>query len=246
MKQHIDVHQHLGPCNVFDLEVTKSQLATAVDETPLDGCIVQPFPGTADAPLQHDAIADLARTAPFKVWGIASINPHIPDDDYRSEVRRCVQDLGFVGVKLHSIGHAVHPGSRDGRKVFETAQELGIPVMVHTGDGVPFADPTAVLGPAQEFPDVSIVLAHAGMSTFAGNAIAVARVCPNVYLEPSWCKTPEIGAMIDTLGADRVMFGADLPYNVRPETEKFQALGLSQRDLEAVMWGTASSVFKLQ
>lgn len=244
--KHLDVHQHLGPCRVFDLEVAAEELATAVDRTGLHGCLVQPFPGADDAAKQHDAIADMGATAPFRVWGIASLNPHMPADAYRKEITRCVRELGFVGVKLHTIGHAVNPGGADALKIFETAAELDIPVMVHTGDGVPFADPAAVLGPARDFPEVRIVLAHAGGGTFTGSAIAVASAAPNVYLEPSWCKTPDIGAMIKMLGVDRVMFGADLPNNVTPEKSKFQSLGLTSRDLEAVLSGTAADVYRLE
>ncbi|MFD2093190.1 amidohydrolase family protein [Blastococcus deserti] len=243
--RQIDVHQHLGPCRVFDLDVEVSQLIDSVQRTGLDGIVVQPFPGTDNAKAQHDAIAAMATHAPFEVWGIASVNPHMDADAYRQEVRRCVEELGFVGVKLHTIGHAVNPGSRDAAVVFETARELGIAVMVHTGDGVPFADPAALLGPAKDHPDLPIVLAHAGGGTFTGAALAVARECSNIYLEPSWCKTPDIGAMVELLGADRVMFGADLPFNVEPEMQKITALSLAPRDMEAVLSRTAQSVFGL-
>jgi predicted TIM-barrel fold metal-dependent hydrolase len=48
-------------------------------------------------------------------------------------VERCVKELKFVGVKLHTIGHGVNPLTEDGDLVFATAFELGIPAMVHTG-----------------------------------------------------------------------------------------------------------------
>lgn len=241
----LDAHQHLGPCRVFDLDVDEAALTQAAHEGSLTGAVIQPFPGAPDPVAVHDRIAAFAQRADFPCWGLASLTPHQDDDAYRSEVRRCVQTLGFVGVKLHTIGHAVNPGSADAARVFEVAQELDIPVMVHTGDGVPFADPAAVLPRAREFPNVRIVIAHAGGGMFAGSAMAVAQDCSNVYLETSWCKTPEIGLMIEKLGAHRVMIGADLPFNIAPELSKYKALRLSARDEEVVLSRTAGEVFRI-
>jgi len=81
---------------------------------------------------------------PERFLGIASINPHLGDACLK-EIRRCVENLGFVGVKLHTIGHAVLPTSRDALRVFELANELGVPVLVHTGTGIPFAQPSLCL-----------------------------------------------------------------------------------------------------
>jgi|BioPla2DNA2_1021312.scaffolds.fasta_scaffold142915_1 hypothetical protein len=39
---------------------------------------------------------------------------------------------------------------------------LGVPVMVHTGSGAPFADPISLIGILKYFKDMKIVLAHAG------------------------------------------------------------------------------------
>lgn len=242
----IDAHQHLGPCRVFDLNIEEAALTSGLQRAGCRGAIVQPFPGAPDASETHDRIARLMSNEDLACWGLVSLTPHQDDDTYRAEVRRCVQDLGFVGVKLHTIGHAVHPGSVDAARVFEVAMELDIPVMVHTGDGVPFADPAVVLPRARDFPNVRVVLAHAGGSTFAGSAMAVAEASPNIYLETSWCKTPEIGEMIERLGSDRVMFGADLPSNIEPEKYKYEALGLRPRDMEAVLERTACEVFRIE
>jgi hypothetical protein len=51
--------------------------------------------------------------------------------------------------------------------------------------------------------------------------------------------------MISTIGADRVMMGADLPSNVPVEIAKYQALDLSPEVYSQVMGGTAVDVFDL-
>ena len=70
---------------------------------------------------------------------------------------------------------------------------------------------------ARKYPKLNIILAHAGFAVFTAEAQVAASICGNLYLETSWCIGEDIRWMIDTIGADRVMLGADLPSNVPVE-----------------------------
>jgi predicted TIM-barrel fold metal-dependent hydrolase len=179
-----------------------------------------------------------------RFFGLASASPHGDREAYRREVERCVKDLHFVGVKLHTIGHAVNPLS-EGGLVFATAHELGIPAMVHTGPGVPFALPSLCIPAAQKYPNLNIMLAHAGFAVLSAEAQVAASVCGNLYIETSWCIGENIRWMINTIGGDRVMMGADLPSNVPVEIAKYRALDLEPELYDKVMGGTAVALFKL-
>jgi predicted TIM-barrel fold metal-dependent hydrolase len=241
----IDTHVHLGTCRVFGRDQHADTVLASMDENGVALSIVQPYPGAPDARRVHDDIAELRESSGGRVVGLASFNPHRDAAEYFAEIERCVRELGFVGVKLHTIGHALDPASADATTVFGTAHELGVPVMVHTGPGMPFADPSLLIARAREFPDVTIVLAHAGAAIVTGTAIAAAEVCNNIVLETSWCRPGDIGAMIGRLGADRVMFGTDAPNNVSTEVAKYGALDLTPAQREAVLEGTARRVFNL-
>ena len=82
-------------------------------------------------------------------------------DRYHREIERCVRELGFVGIKLDTFGHAVNPLSQDGQTVFEAAREFNVPVLVR-GTGIPFGLPSILLARAREFGDVKIVIGHSG------------------------------------------------------------------------------------
>ena len=241
----VDAHVHLGICRVFGRDQRDEDVLGSMDSSEVALSIVQPYPGAPDASKVHDDIAALRESTGSRVVGLASLNPHRDESEYFSEIKRCVGELGFVGVKLHTIGHALDPGSKDAATVFATAKELGIPVMVHTGPGLPFSDPALLLSPARTFPEVQIVLAHAGHGIVTGNAIAVAEVCDNIVLETSWCRPGDIGVMIQRLGADRVMFGTDSPNNVTTEFAKYRSLDLDEATSTAVLGGTARRVFGL-
>jgi predicted TIM-barrel fold metal-dependent hydrolase len=241
----IDAHQHLGDCRVFDLEVPEQEVIEAADDYNLDRLLVMPFPGARDPVRVHDRIAALTRASGGRVRGIVNLSPHQDHASYIAEAERCVAELGFVALKLHTLGHAVEPASADGRMVFATAARLGVPVMVHTGAGQPFASPSHVLPLARGWPDLPIVLAHAGMGLAAREAGLVAQFCPNVYLETSWCGILDIAMLAETAGTDRLMLGSDGVPNLPVEIAKYRALGLSSDELSDCLGGTAAKVFGL-
>lgn len=243
--QLVDAHAHLGPCRVFDVEVTEEVLLSTLDKNGVNKAVVQPFPGCPDPAAVHNEIAELADRYPGRIFGIASVNPHQPRDNYRREIKRCIEELGFVGVKLHTIGHAVNPPARDGMMVAETAAELGVPMMVHTGTGAPFALPSSVAPLARNFPGLNIVLAHAGGGIYTADALAVAQQFSNVYLELSWCQVGDIRRLYQGLGSDRLMFGSDMPFNLPVELAKWHVVGLPEEDLLAVLYSNAVKIFRL-
>ena len=241
----IDTHAHLGECCVFGLNSTEEELIRRMDENNVDATIVQPYPGAKNASKIHDQIAGLCEKYPGRFFGLASVSPHGNRSAYRQEVERCIRDLHFVGIKLHTIGHAVNPLSEDGDYVFATGHELGVPVMIHTGPGIPFALPALAIPVARKYSGLKIVLAHAGFAVFSAEAQVAASICSNVYLETSWCIGEDIRWMISTIGTDRVMMGSDLPSNVPVEIAKYRALDLEPMVYSKVMGQNAIDVFSL-
>lgn len=242
----IDAHMHLGDCRVFDLNVTEDELLRSMDKNKVDVSVVQPFPGASDAAAVHKRIWKFAKRHPGRIYGMASVNPHLPKQKYVDEVTRCVESYGFVAVKLHTIGHAVMPLGSDAGTVFETAAKLEIPVMVHTGMGLPFAAPSLVIPRAKEYPKLRIILGHAGFVISTPDAYVAAKECPNIYLEPSWCLGADVAWLAGDIGPRRVMMGSDLPTNTPMELSKIKALDLKKEDAAMVMGGTASRVFGLK
>lgn len=240
----VDAHAHLGTCNVFDLDVPFESLLGAMDANGVRTAMVQPFPGCEDPVKLHDRIAEMSAQYRGRFFGVVSVNPHLGDACLK-EIKRCVKDLGFVGVKLHTIGHAVLPTSSDALKVFELANDLGVPVLVHTGTGIPFAQPSLCLPVARMYPDLKLILCHAGYAVFAAEATIVAKEASNIYLEPSWCTSVQLRRMIRELGSERVLLGSDLPDNLAPEIAKAKLIGLTDAELSNYLGGLAVRIFKL-
>lgn len=240
----IDVHCHLGWDYTFEENFPKELLVDKLGMVDIQ--IVQP--GTThtlqDAREQHDAIAALCAEYPGRFFGMAAPNPHLPGSQYEDEIKRCVEELGFTGIKLHAFAAAVSPNSAAGHKVFDQARKHGIPVMVHTGTGLPFAGPVALIRAAGEYPDVDIIMAHCGFMMLADEAEAALAARPNIYGDSSWTGGYLLRDWIRRYG-HRFMLASDHAQNLGTELAKIRTFGFTDLEQESILAATALKVFHL-
>lgn len=241
----IDSHSHLGVSNLSGHTITESDLLQEMDLHGVDISLVMPHAVTDDPIAAHDAVANLCQQHPERFRGIMSLSPLWSEADYKSEAGRCVHELGFVALKLNPMQHLTSPLMKNADKVFDSAADLGVPVIVHTGPGVPWALPALSIPQARKHPDLPIILAHAGFAIYTAEAYVAALECDNIYLEPSWCAIHELKWLIKELGSDRILFGSDLPENLLIELTKYKAAKLSNSELENCLGGTAAKLFSL-
>ena len=245
----IDAHSHLGYDVAFDIDNSEQLLLDNFAKYGVDGGIVQPFiprPYVEDYQAIHDRIYELTKNTEKKFWGMSSMNPHFRMEDYEKETKRCIQELGFVGVKFTPIGHAVNPASKDGMACCEVVNALGVPLMIHTGNGGSFADPIQVAKCAEAFPHMKIVMAHAGSGGGSiGTATYIARTHDNVYLEPSWVDVASIIGMVGEIGCSKMMFSSDVVENIPVELAIYRTAVSDETELEKILSGTAKEVFDL-
>ncbi len=243
----VDAHCHLGRSVVSGVEIDESALLGTMAENGIGVAMAMPQPHQGlDVVPVHDRIARCAEANPGVIYGMVNLSPRLDEAEYRAEILRCVRGFGFRAIKLDPSVSALPINHPRCEIVFATARELGLPVIIHTGLGVPNALPALAIPPALKYPDVTVVLAHAGFAVFAEEAIVAAQVCPNIVLEPSWCASYQVAAMVRAVGAARVMFGSDHPSNVASELAKLRAIGLDDGQLTQVLGGTARRVFGLE
>lgn len=245
----IDAHIHLGVDYVFDEDISEEQLLEFYAKYDIDGGLIQPAlprPYLEDTRAIHDRIHRFVQKGERRWWGMASIEPHFRPADYEAEAERCVRELGFVGIKLTPIGHACHPSSKDGMHVFEVCRALDVPLMIHTGNGIPLADPMAAVKALETFPDVRVVLAHAGSEMFNQSARYLARKFDNVWLEPSWVGTAGVQAMLRELGDTKLMFSSDLMHQIPVELAKYRSVIDDPELLERVLYKNVAEVYRLK
>ena len=240
----IDVHQHIGPSSITGNNNSEESLIAGLEKYGVDCACVLPHGNQGiEAKEVHDRIYRLSQLYPGRIYGIASLSPRLPEDIYKEEMRRCVQDLHFVALKLDPNITAVPIDSAWGRLVCKTALELDVPMMIHSQTG--FANPVQAMYLAKEFPDLKIVLAHSGLVAGADEAIAAAYFFNNIYLDISWSTRSNMVSMKKKLGCEKLLFASDHIEEIPVELAKVQSLGLTEDELKQICFENAKRIFRL-
>ena len=103
---------------------------------------INPDPGiTRDlARLANDSMADLVRAHPARFPGFIASLPLSDPDESVAELERAVSDLGALGVQVFSNVNGLPLDDPRFWPLFETADRLGCPMLLHPARGAGFAD----------------------------------------------------------------------------------------------------------
>lgn len=244
----VDAHAHLGTDLVFEETRDETEILTAMEQNGIEATILQGMYGSVyleEIRETHNRIHRLAVRYPKRIFGMITMTPYLHEADFYNEAKRCVKELGFVGMKLHPLAFACSPTNARAEMMWRICDELGIPIMVHTGSGAPLALPSLVIGRCKQFSGVPCVIAHSGMLIYAAEAFLAADECPNVYLETSWTAPHHILHAVRTYGAERVLFAADESSNLAAELAKYASLPLTEQERKWCLGGTANRLFCL-
>jgi predicted TIM-barrel fold metal-dependent hydrolase len=238
-----DTHTHVGTAWHSGRSLRAEELLASMDRFGVDRSVVIPFPVVADYRGTHDEIGRAVAAHPDRLVGAACMDPFIPEQAFRDEVRRCAQVLGFRALKLQPQYQALNPLSSRSEFFFETAIENHLAAICHTGSGVPFALPSLFIWPARQFPELPIILAHSGGGLFVSEAIVAASVCPNIYLELSSLMPHHIADVLAHVPSSHLMIGSDLPESLETEMSKIVTLETTREVKADILWNTAARLF---
>ncbi len=169
------------------------------------------------------------------VW----INPRM--EGCVEEIEEMVNQWGFKDIKFMPTAHYFMPEWEIVHPIAEAAIKLGVPISIHSG--TLFADPYSIRELAEAFPDAKIIMEHSGHRHAEPRwgllqALGTAKKCDNVYLETAGIFIPtRIKQMVETVGADRVIFGSEAPVHIpKIGLDVVKRAGLSE-DEEALVLG---------
>ncbi|WP_375386136.1 amidohydrolase family protein [uncultured Microbacterium sp.] len=161
--------------------------------------------------IDNDFIAETVRQHPDRIIGFGQVDPRRPDAV--EGIRRCGEELGLKGLKLHPTMHGYHfadHGLLD--PIFEAAAEQRLAVLVNALDD-PFCAPLSIEEIAKQFPGVPVLIAHMGTVWNVSEALIVAERNDNVYLETSGTQLLEVQMAYRRVGAAKLVMGTDWPGN---------------------------------
>lgn len=238
-----------------------ARLLKRMDADGIDRAVLVNYPSPDLMGFGHtvnDYVAQYCAAAPDRLVPMGGVHPRFAEDA-AAEVRRAA-DMGVRALKLHPPHMAVEPnaylhGLDALRALYEEAQRLRLPVMIHTGTSIfPGArsrtgEPMAVDDVAVDFPDLVIVIAHGGRPLWMDQAFFLVRRFPNVYMDVSSIPPMAVLKYFPRLAevAHKVLYGSDWPApGVRSMAQNlagFRALGLAEDVLARVLHENARRVF---
>ena len=169
----------------------------------------------------------------------------------------------MLGLKLHPIHQAFFPDHPEFTPLFSKAEELGIPVIMHSGyaaagantpggGGFQLAYARPIPGfdsLAARHPDLTIIMAHPAWP-WIQEQIAVALHKPNVFIDLSgWAPRYIPKELIAEAGGrlrKKVLFGSDYPY-ISPVTwmEQFEELDIRDDARRLILRDNAAGILGL-
>lgn len=177
-----------------------------------------------------------------------------------TEARRCKEELGLRGLKFNPARQAFFPDDERFFPLWETAQELGLVVLFHTGfpgagAGKPggmgyrlqYTRPVPHLdNVAADFPELKIIGAHPSWP-WHEEALAVARHKSNYYMDLSGYAPKHIPDVVfrhtDTILRHKVLFGTDWPtIGIDRWLDEFAALPLREETRDRVLLRNAAEL----
>lgn len=206
----------------------------------------------------NDWIANFTRDHRDRLLPTGSVNP-LHEMNVRDEIRR-VLDLGIRMIKIHPPHQLFAPNAYRGElwqlgEIYSECEVRGVPVMFHTGTSIfpkarnVFADPMPVDDVAIDFPELKIILAHAGRPLYGETAFFLARRHRNVMIDLSGIPPKSLLRFFPRLAeiSSKLLWGTDWPspgvVSPRRNVEEFRALGLGATVEEAVLRGNAARLF---
>lgn len=238
-----DTHTHMGRGVHSARHVTAEDLLAVMDAGLVDRAVAIPYPVVADFRAEHDTIGAAVLRYPDRFSGAIGFPAFLPLDVMREEARRCQKSWHPRALKLQPQYQPINPLSRWADDWFTLAAEFDLALIIHTGMGVPFALPSLWMLPARRYPQVRVVLGHAGGPLLHAEAIVAASFLDNVFIEVSTLAANHVAEILKHIPASRLMLGSDLPECTETEMEKPFHLGLSAPDLESICWRTGRAVF---
>ena len=240
-----------------DADDFKSGVGGALDamsEANVHIALLSAWYGPGGAFISNTTVRKQIAAAPERFRGLASGDISSPDEAV-PEIRDCLADPSFVGVRIVPWLWNLPPNDRRYYPIYETCVDLGVPLCTqigHTGPLLP-SEPGRPIPYLEEvlldFPELVVVGGHLGFP-WVNELTSLTLKFKNLYVDTSAYIARRFPVdfidFMNGVGRERVMFGTNWPM-LTPQhcLEGLDTLGLSEEQTEGYLFRTAARVFKL-
>lgn len=240
----IDAHNHLRRGS----PEADRQLIDAADKLGIHQLCCSTLP--PERPMSHqgcvasnDWTYEGIRRFPGRVLGYCTLNPGYGKAAL-DEARRCIEDRGFIGIKLYNDYRADEPVYYP---IVELAIQLKVPILQHAGHTtwLPSAQPRISDGShisrlADRYPEAMLICAHICGGGDWEWTIKSLRNARTVFLDTSGSVIDDgvLDMALRELGADRLLFACDL--SMTASVARIRSATLDDAQRSAILGGNMS------
>ena len=270
----IDLHQHLecglglkggldfggaSPPGAASVDVEFGHRMSVMDRHNMSSAVVIPGNmylrpnGLADTAAVNDTVAAYCARSPARLHGVGLVEPVYGPAGF-AEVKRCREELGFVGIGFHNGMQGVPIDSPLMFRLVEKIGEAGMIPFIHAlGNELESIWQVDLL--AKAFPDLPMIILdvfHAIAQVKSLPDIAERR--PNLYFDLSMSISFDFMGkpQVRMVGADRFVFGTNfysLPVMATPmgrPLEQILESDLSDVEKQAILSGNAKRLLGIR
>ena len=247
MNRIIDVHAHYGHgAKDLILEICEFYNIYKIFVSTLDaGSGAEYYPSRDTVKKCNEMTAGFMRERPKLVEGLCYLNP--ANGGCLEELKRCVEGFGMRGIKLWVATYC------DDERVFpiaEAAVKYGIPILAHTffkeiGQLEHESRGFHAANLGKRYPELKLIAAHTGANVYhtVKSVKDVRNVC--VDFSGSFFRRDDIEYTVRHLGAERVLFGSDMPGVFEDCLGKAETSGITDGERELIYYKNACRLFGL-
>lgn len=233
-------------------------LVAAMDAHAVDHavCFTWPFADPALCAEANDWLATAVRRHPARLTGFGVVQPR--DPGAAREVQRCAA-MGLAGIgEMNADAQGWDLLDRSADRVIAASVASQMPWTLHCSEpvgrlypGRGTATPDRVMEFASRHPDLSLVCAHlgGGLPLYA-HIPEVRTACEELYFDtaaqPFVYDASVYVALVDTVGADRILLGSDHPLLDVPRYQRaLDDAGITGADRALITGGNAERLLGL-
>ena len=178
------------------------------------------------AEIPNRYVSEYVRKYPQKLIGFAGVDP--TEDGVLEEVSAAKEDLRLQGLTVSPANQDFHPADSRAMEVYEAAEKLGMPILVHPSgqfserSKLDYGRPYLLDEVSRSFQNLRIVIAQLGQP-WIEETITMLGKHPHVFADVSGLLSRNWQAYNALVSAyqhgviDKLLFGSDFPYTSADE-----------------------------
>lgn len=210
----IDCHAHLGGWYNFSIpECDEKSLIKFMNILGINRMCISALASVGpDFIYGNSWVYQVVKNYPLKFFGYIALNPNYPEL-IKPEIDKYWKNRSMHGIKIHPVFHDYPLGGKIYQRIFNIQQEKKGLILSHIWG---INDVKTYGKIAQEFNDVTFLLAHIGGNERESiyEAINVTNKCKNIYIDltGSFHFNGLVEFIVKEVGAEKVLFGTDSPF----------------------------------